>query len=46
MIYTGWDFRKSVLVGEEMGKQIGDMYSIIILERIENDEKKFKKINL
>jgi hypothetical protein len=24
MIYTGWDFRKSVLVGEEMGKQIGE----------------------
>lgn len=22
MIYTGWDFRKSVLVGEEMGRQI------------------------
>jgi len=24
MIYTGWDFRQSVLVGEEMGKQIGE----------------------
>jgi len=22
MIYSGWDFRKSVLDGEEMGKQI------------------------
>ncbi|MEO7393407.1 MAG: vanadium-dependent haloperoxidase, partial [Chitinophagaceae bacterium] len=24
MVYSGWDFRKSVLDGEEMGKQIGN----------------------